>query len=259
MRQQIASMVLTLVVVFCSTLVSATMWFQQSFDDAAPENPYEVRLELVRDLNKPFVGDNVLWTSGIIGVQYLDEVATVPETETAHLVVANVYGYETSVLYEVELMNGKTPLFSCTLDATGKKSVLKRGTSSVFENIDLQPEKGTELRFVLRTASVTQSIYTASSFADLNDKEYPLKSVVYAAGDIVATGDMEFTNRYCNLNLMGHTLKCDSLTLAAAKDKSVFLGITNGSVIIGEKRYTAQDTIPCKGEGQAVFSLQDLK
>lgn len=259
LRQQITSMTMTLVVVFCSTVVSAVMWFQQSFEETVPTTPYEMRLELVQDLEKPFVGENLLWSSGILGVPSLDTVVDLPAAEKGHLIVSNVYGYEETVLYEVEIIKGTKKVLDASLNATAKKNFLKKGTSTVFKDVNLKGEGNEPVRFVLRTALADQSIYTASTLEDLTKKEYPAKSVVYLNNDLIIKGDVVFEHYYPNVNLGGHTFSCMNLTLSAPKEAYASMSIGNGVLKVGEKQYTTQDTISCVGEGNVILDLYDLQ
>ncbi len=255
-------MVMTLVVVFCSTVVSATMWFRQSFDETVPTTPYEVRLELVQDLEKPFAGENLLWSSGVLGVQSLDETVPLELAEGAskgHLIVSNVYGYENMVQYEVEITKGTATLLDCSLEATAKKHFLKKGESYVFENVDLLASLNEPVRFQLRTALADQNIYTASTLEQITQQEYPVKSIVYVTRDITVDGDLVFENYYPHLNLAGHALSCNSFTLSAPKEAYASMSIGNGVLKIGDKQYTDADTISCVGEGNVILSLWGLQ
>lgn len=252
-------MTMTLVVVFCSTVVSAVMWFQQSFEETVPTTPYEFRLELVQDLEKPFAGENLLWSSGILGVPSLDVVVELPKAEKGHLIVSNVYGYEETVLFEVEMVKGTQTLLDASLDATAKKNFLNKGTSYVFKDVNLKGDANTPVRFVLRTALADQSIYTASTLEDLTKKEYPAKSVVYLNNDLVIDGDVTFEYNYPHINLVGHTFSCEALTLSAPKGSYASMSMSNGVVKIGDKQYTENETITSVGEGNVILDLCDLK
>lgn len=261
LRQQVVSMILVLAVVFCCTAVSAVMWFRQSFDQTQVTMPYLVRVELVKDVTKPFGGDNLLWSSGIFGTKSVDETFTLSlEQDTkAFAVISNLMGNETLVKYELVITQGEESL----VDTTGMKSVVFTGTSSVLpqeENgFSLSAEDGQSVRVQLRTVSNDQCIYTASTVEELTQREYPKNAVVYVTNDIQVSGDVVFDQYYPHINLGGHTLSCDSVSITATQDVYHNMTMENGKVQVGGKQYTNQDTISSTGEGNVLLSFVDLQ
>lgn len=260
LRQRIVSLVLTLVIVLACTTVSAVMWFRQSFEENVPPIPYEMRIQLIRDLNQPFVGENLLWTSGVLGVSSIDQTVSLDLTEktTVYAMVSNLYGYEESVQCELEITQGGEMLLQRATVGKGSRFTLDQNQKSkIFTSITIEPSQ--EVRIQLRTALQNQKIYTVSTAEELTQKEYPLNSVVYLTQDVHIDGTLLFSKSFPHIVLSGFTLSCDQLVVTASQGVFHEMKISGGVMKAGNKQYTNTDTIESEGEGRVVLTFSDMR
>ncbi len=259
-RQQIMSMVMTLVIVGCSTVVSATMWFRQSFDEIVPTLPCEIRVQLVKDIDQPYMGDNLIWSSGVLGVTYIDQTISLDlKQDTAvYAIVSNLYGYEEVAQYELQVSQGERVLLESVTQGKGFRFLLEKGKSKIYPPVHLKASDES-IHIQLRTALQDEKIFTASTVEELTQKEYPAKSVVYLTGDIHHDGELLFDKSYPIINLSGYTLSCKSVTVSAAKGTFGEMKITNGIFKVGDKQYTNDDVIESTGEGRVLINFSNLR
>lgn len=259
-KKMLSAMAVTAVIVLCYT-ITVFGWFQDTISSSAAiqSGRYAARIDILADADAPASGDNLLWSSDESIFSYDGDIELPADEVTEAYIAVSSYSSTLAFQYQLELTLGNENIELICLSSDTERSeagnTLINPSETIKYRFALPENDASGLRLQFRTAFKNSSISTASSLEELSQAS----GTVYLTNDIIAQeSSLNVSGSYPNINLGGHTLSVNELSVTA--DVGVFstMTIENGTLIVGSRTLTDSDVIETSGNGHVTVTLSGL-